>query len=174
MFRPPSGPAMLMLFAVVRTTSNPEARSASTTSSRVRTSPPAHRLITPAVMASAASRRSAGRSRAVTSVRRRAGSFGSCRPRLPLTTVCHASTRGRSARSKYGCSRFPVSSSVLGIRKFSSSRPLSVCSTHSTLYWSFSSPGIRTRSKLAITLSRSPAASPASANDSTPEVYVFA
>ncbi|MGQ6450458.1 hypothetical protein ACUNEU_26930, partial [Serratia sp. IR-2025] len=58
--------------------------------------------------------------------------------------------------------------------KFSSRRPLSLCSTHSTLYWSLSSPGIRTRSKLAISFSRVPAGKSASANDSTPDVYFFA
>nr|CRY95471.1 hypothetical protein [uncultured prokaryote] len=110
----------------------------------------------------------------VTSARLFSGALGSCNPSRAFTIVCHASMRGRSARSKYGCSRFPVSSSVLGITKLSSTRPLSPCSTHSTLYWSLSSPGIRTRSKLAISFSRWPGGKSFSANDSTPEVYFLA
>lgn len=174
MFRPPSGSAMLILLLVVRTTSKPVLSSASVTSWRVFSSPDEAKASNPCVMACAASCFASGRAAAVTSARRFSGAFGSCSPSRPLTTVCQASMRGRSARSKYGCRRLPVRSSVLGIRKFSSRRPLSVCSTHRTLYWSLSSPGIRTRSKLAISFSRCPGGRSASANDSTPEVYFFA
>lgn len=104
----------------------------------------------------------------MTRASRFSGAFGSCRPSRPLTTVCHALMRGRSALSKCGCS------SVLGIRKLSPSLPLPECSTYRILYWSLSSPGIRTRSKMSISFSRSPEAMFASANDNTPEVSFLA
>ncbi len=50
------------------------------------------------------------------------------------------------------------------IRKFSSSRPLSWCSTHSTLYWSLPSPGIRTRLEARHQLSRWPGSKSCSEN----------
>ncbi|WP_434547492.1 hypothetical protein [Pantoea stewartii] len=52
----------------------------------------------------------------------------------------------------------PFASQQLRVRdkEIQPSRPLSWCSTQRTLYWSLSSPGIRTRSKLAISFSRWP------------------
>ncbi len=50
----------------------------------------------------------------MTSARRFSGAFGSCSPSRPLTTVCQASMRGRSARSKYGCRRFPSAARYWG------------------------------------------------------------
>ncbi|MFY7436730.1 hypothetical protein [Citrobacter europaeus] len=90
---------MLILLRVVRTTSKPAAVSASVTSCRVLISPDEANTIKPCVIALTASCCACGKDDGVTSSRRFAGSFGSCSPSRPFATVCHASMRGRSARS---------------------------------------------------------------------------
>ncbi len=78
---------MLILFFVVLTTSKPAAVSAPVTSSRVFSSPDEANISKPRVIVSAASCFVSGSPEGVTSARRFSGSFGSCSPSLPLTTV---------------------------------------------------------------------------------------
>ena len=68
-------------------------------------------------------------------VRAFAGSFGSLKLYIRFCRLCHVSTLGKSALCKYGVNALFFSSSIFGMQKLSSNRPLSVCSTQRILYF---------------------------------------
>lgn len=173
-FRPPSGSAMLIDDLVSRVTVKPAPVSFSTTSALVRTSPASASDERALVIASASARFAGGRSRGAVYVCALAGSLGSERPSSAFWRFFHASMRFPSAAWKYGCKRLPVVNSRFGITKFSSSRPLSRCSTHRTEYCEGSSPGSSACSKLSMRALFWASGRSASSNDSTPLVYFLA
>ncbi len=139
-----------------RTTSKPALSSASVTSWRVFSSRMRLRTANH-VIDWAASRFASGSADGVTSARRFSGAFGSCSPSLP-STQWSASIDARTVGAVV-IRLEPFASQQLRVRdkEIQPSRPLSWCSTHSTLYWSLSSPHQELRSKLAISfLSRWP------------------
>lgn len=85
----------------------------------------------------------------------------------------HRSTFFRSAPAKKGCRSLPVVSSTRGMKKFSSRRPLSVCSIQEMLYWLSSKPAIKTRSKSAMMACFLSSSRLASAKDKQPTVNWF-
>ena len=97
MFRPPSGSAMLTLFFVTLTISNPPSVRAFNTSSRVSSRPAPAIPSNPSVMAVAASSLDLGRSWGGVRACLLRGSQGSCNPSSPLMAVRHALMRLPSA-----------------------------------------------------------------------------